>query len=173
MSKTITITLKKSLIKEAVKTDTFITGKSELLNDGSNNAKVYNEQVGDDTFHERKLDRTFRGALGSFKSNLVDFVDPTVGTISDATSGDNVTITMVVSDRFNSSLANTLAELSQDYIINKMITMWWLAIKSELAAQYQSIANESWLSVHRCLTKMAPATSTSDYDSVQGSVTTA
>lgn len=175
MSKTVSFSLKRDLVYEAVKTETYITGKTEIANDGSTNAKVYNEQAGDDTFHERKMARSFRAAIGSLESNLIEFIDPTNGSITDSVSQDQQTITinMVVSDRFNSSLANTLANLSQDYIINQMIALWWVALKPDLAAQYKAFATESWLSVRKCLTKMAPTISQSQYDDIQGTVTTA
>lgn len=172
MSKTITLSLTKSLIFEAVKTDTYITGKVEITTDGSQNAKVYNEQAGDDNFHERKLERTLRGAVGAFESLLTEFVDTSTGSISDdlATATDAFAITIVTSDRFLNGLAQPLASLAQEFIINRMIAQWWTAAKPELSQFYLALSNDNIASVRRCLSKKAPTTSSADYQDVEGTV---
>lgn len=171
---TITLSLNKKLIFEAVKTDTYITGKVEITTDGSQNAKVYNEQAGDDTYHERKLERTLRGAVGSFESLLTEFVDTSTGSISDTLSStsDSFNITINTSDRFLTGLAQPMAALAQEFIINRMIAQWWTAAKPELSNFYLALSNDNIASVRRCLAKKAPATdSTVNYASVTGSAT--
>ena len=49
--KLITLNLKKGLILEAVKTETYITGQAEKTPDGVNNARAFQEQAGDDKYH--------------------------------------------------------------------------------------------------------------------------
>ena len=76
MAKQLTLNLNKKLIIEAVKADTYITGAIDKSADGVKNAALaYNEQAGDDTYHERKLTRTLAGAVGSLEANLAEFVD--------------------------------------------------------------------------------------------------
>lgn len=172
MSKTITLSLNKKLIFEAVKTDTYITGKVEITTDGSQNAKVYNEQAGDDDFHERKLERTLRGSVGAFESLLTEFVDTSTGSISDnlADGNDDFAITIVTSERFLNGLAQPLASLAQEFIINRMIAQWWTAAKPELSQFYLALSNDNIASVRRCLSKKAPTTASADYTDVTGSV---
>lgn len=174
MSKTITLNLNKKLIFEAVKTDTFITGKVEITTDGTQNAKVYNEQAGDDTFHERKLERTLRGAVGAFESLLTEFVDTSAGSITDTLAEADVdgdfTIVIVTSDRFLVGLAQPMASLAQEFIINRMVAQWWTAAKPELSQFYLALSNDNIASVRRCLSKKAPLTSSAEYKDVTGEV---
>lgn len=177
MSKTITLNLNKSLINEAVKTDTFITGKMEQSDDAVKNAsKAFNEQAGDDVYHERKLLRTLRSAVAKFEANMAEFLDSTEGTINDtlanATDHDpSFTITIVVSNRYNSGLAKPLSSLAEEYIINMMDFTWWQAIKPELAKNYLSFAQDSLTHIRLCLSKTAPSASTASYTDVTGEVT--
>lgn len=198
MSKTLTISLNKGLIIDAVKTETFIGGQTEKAVDGSNNAKVYNETAGDEVVHERKLQRTLRGAVGALEAFMVDFVDPS-GTIKTQTTtkdpeDDTKTITtetdtglsvmdnlgtadafniyFAVSDRFNKGLSSAIAQLMQEYIINKMICLWWSAVvdRKNDVQTYMALANESLSSIRKCLQKTAPTPSSASYDDVSGTV---
>lgn len=176
MSKTLTLSLNKKLIIEAVKADTYITGAIDKSADGVKNAALaYNEQAGDDLYHERKLTRTLAGAVGSLEANLAEFVDSSVdGAISDTLanvqeSGD-FTITVKVSDRYNSGLAYPIAQLSQEYIVNKMLYYWWQSIRPALAKDYLSFSAESLTNIRLCLAKKAPATANAYYEDVTGSI---
>ena len=186
--KLITLNLKKGLIFEAVKTDTYLTGQMERTIDGANNARAFTEQAGDDTYHERKLARTLYGAVGRFEVELADFVDTSKGADDGAYSIDNTlsdtaddfTIFFYTSSRFNEGLIKPLSQLAQEYLINKMIAMWWMATKPDLANVYQVYANDSLSSIRKCLTKTSPTvpTTTSDgvitdvpFDSVTGNST--
>ena len=177
MSKTLTLSLNKKLIIEAVKADTYITGAIDKSADGVKNAALaYNEQAGDDTYHERKLTRTLAGAVGSLESDLAEFVDSSVdNSISDTlasagTTGD-FSIVIIVSDRYNSGLAYPIAQLSQEYIVNKMLYYWWQSIKPALAKDYLSFSGESLVNIRKCLAKKAPATESANYEDVTGSIT--
>lgn len=182
MSKVLKVTLDYSLIIEAVKADTFISGQTEKAADGANNAKVFGEIAGDEELHKRKLDRTLRGALGALEAFMVDFVDPsaTIGSsgssISDtlsSTTKDTFDVSFAISDRFNAGLAFAIGQLMQEYIINKMLVLWWAAVvdRRNDVSQYLTLSNESLANIRRCLQKTAPSVATSSYDSVTGAVT--
>jgi hypothetical protein len=170
--KKITLNLKKDLILEAVKTDTYLTGQAEKTVDGANNARSFTEQAGNDKYHERKLMRTLYGAVGRFEVELADFVDSSVGTVvvdnvpiysidNTLSDADNdFTIYFFTSSRFNEGLIKPMCQLAQEYLINKMIAMWWMAIKPDLANTYQVYANDSLASIRKCLTKTSPTTPT-------------
>lgn len=97
MSKTITITIPKNVVVEAVKGDTSITGNVDRSVDAVKNAGVaYNEQAGDDDYHLKKIDRLIRGSVSKFESELVEFADGSAGSISD-TIETNIVINLVVS----------------------------------------------------------------------------
>lgn len=171
--KKITLTLRKDLILEAVRTDTYLTGQSEKTIDGANNARSFTEQAGNDQFHERKLQRTLYGAVGRFEVELADFIDSSIGQYEDPDhpgetyySIDNTltdaeeefTIYFFTSSRFNEGLIKPMSQLAQEYLINKMVAMWWVAMKPDLANVYTVYANESLASIRKCLTKTSPET---------------
>lgn len=176
MSKTITLNLKRDLIIEAVKADTYMTGQIDKSMDAVKNASLaYNEQAGDEQYQERKLIRTLRSAVAKFEANMAEFVDSSNGSISDTLSSTsdsqpNFTITIVVSDRYNSGLANPLSSLAEEYIVNMMDYTWWQSIKPALAKDFFQFAQDSLTHVRLCLTKTAPASSSSDYTDVNGTV---
>lgn len=176
MSKTLTLNLNKGLIIEAVKADTYITGAIDKSTDVVKNAALaYNEQAGDDTYHERKLTRTLAGAVGSLEADLAEFVDSSVeNSITDnlASAGADgaFNITVQVSDRYNSGLAYPIAQLSQEYIVNKMLYYWWQSIKPALAKDYLSFSGESLVNIRKCLAKKAPSTSDANYEDVTGEI---
>lgn len=178
-TKTVTLSLKRSLILEAVKTETYKTGKADTLPDGSTNNRVYNEQAGNDEYHERKLTRTLHGAVAALEAAFTEFVDGATGSILDtlSTGSDNFTISFVTSSRYNDGLSTPLAHLSMEFIINRMTYMWWLPIKPELAQFYLALANANFSDIRATMTKSAPAASTTaggaeiSYDDITGTST--
>lgn len=176
MSKTITLSLNKDLIIEAVKADTYLTGQIDKSGDAVKNASLaYNEQAGDEQYQERKLLRTLRSAVAKFEANMAEFVDSAEGSINDTLSSTTVndpafTITIVVSDRYNNGLAKPLSSLAEEYITNAMLYSWWQSIKPALAKDYFNFAQESLTHIRLCLAKTAPSASAAAYTDVTGTV---
>ncbi len=176
MAKQLTLNLNKKLIIEAVKADTYITGAIDKSADGVKNAALaYNEQAGDDTYHERKLTRTLAGAVGSLEANLAEFVDSATqngitDTLTSAASDGAFQIIIQVSDRYNNGLAYPIAQLSQEYVVNKMLYYWWQSIRPALAKDYLAFSAESLTNIRMCLAKTAPNVSSASYEDVTGSV---
>ncbi len=173
MSKTITLSLKKSLILEAVKADTFQSGQVDKSADPVKNAALaYNEQAGDESYQERKLIRFLRSGLARFAAAMNEFVDSESGsiiyTLSDAS--DSITISVVVSDRYNNGLAQPLSSFAEEYITYTMDYMWWQSIKPTLAKDYFGYAQDTLTQIRLCLAKTAPAASASSYVDVTGTV---
>lgn len=174
MSKNITLQLKKSLIIEAVKADTFLRAQADKSdNPVANAARAYCETAGDENYHERKLLRHLRSGLAKFSTMLNEFVDSENGSITYTLSDSNDTITMVIviSDRYNSGLAQPLASLAEDYIVYNINSDWWQQFKSELSKDYHDRASETLDFVRLCLAKTAPVASSSSYTDVSGTVT--
>ena len=171
MSKTITITIPKAVVVEAVKGDTTITGNVDRSVDAVKNAGVaYNEQAGDDAHHEKKIDRAIRAAVSKFEAEIAEFADGSAGSITDSFS-DNIIITLIVSDRYNGGLANPLSGLAQEYIINMALYTWWISIKPDFAKGFATLASDTLPYVRKCFSKVAPASSASSYNDVTGTVT--
>lgn len=177
MSKTITLNLKRDLILEAVKADTFLKGQVDKAVDPvKNSALAYNEQAGDEQYQERKLIRTLRSAVAKFEANMSEFIDSASGSINDtlaaATDANPAfTITIIVSDRYNNGLAKPLSSLAEEYIINMMDYNWYQSINPSLAKDYIAFAQDSLTHIRLCLSKTAPAASASSYTDVNGEVT--
>lgn len=169
------LTLHAKDIKLAVKADTYITGQIDKSVDMEKNAALaYNEQAGDESYHEVKLYRTMRAAVSKFEASMAEYVEASSqessveDTLTSATE-DEFTISFTVGSRYNGAFSNPIASLAQEYIINIMLYSWWQSIKPSLAKDYLDFANGNLLDIRRCLSKTAPDTSLSTYGDVAGS----
>ena len=166
---TLTITVPKAAVVEAVKGDTYITSSVDRGADSVKNAGIaYNEAAGDDSHHEKKIERLIKGAVSKFAAELSEFVDTASGSIT-TTISTNITITMTVTGRYQSGLANPLSGIAQDYIVNMSLYGWWMSIKPEMAKNFAALAQDALIYVRKCFAKTAP-TSSADPTSASGSV---
>lgn len=162
---TLRLTLHAAIIAEAVKADTYITGQIDKSADMVKNAALaFNEQAGDETYHENKLLRTMKDAVGKLEASMVEYMETSdsSATISDtlASLTGDFTITITVNSRLNQGIVTTLSVLAESYIINTMLYYWWQPIKPALAKDYLGFATENLVDIRRCLAKSAPATTT-------------
>jgi hypothetical protein len=176
MSKQLTLNLNASEIKLAVKSDSYITGQIDKSADMVKNAALaYNEQAGNEQYHEMKLYRTMRGALAKLEGQIAEYVetsDPNA-TISDNLSSSTdgqFWIKITVGNRTSGAFSNTMGYLAQEYIINMMLYTWWQPIKPALAKDYIGFATDNLIDIRRCLAKSAPAAGSATYDDISGKV---
>lgn len=175
MAKTITLSLQKDLIMEAVKAETYDTGRISKSTDPVKNAPaVLSQQAGGEQHQERQMLRYLKASIGKFEAQMVEFLDAGNGTIGNTLSANSssFTITMVVSDRYNSGLASPMSSLCEDYLINMMMFTWWNSRDQKFASQFVLNAQDSIDHIRLCLAKTAPAPSSSSYTDVTGNVTT-
>jgi len=168
---TLTITVSKAAVVEAIKGDTYITSSVDRGADSVKNAGVaYNEAAGDDQHHEKKIDRMIKGAMSKFAAELSEFVDTgSGGSISATIANSNIVITMTVTSRYQQGLAGPLSGIAQDYIVNMSLYGWWMSIKPELAKNFAALAQDALIYVRKCFAKTAP-TATGDPTSATGVV---
>lgn len=171
---TLTITLDKAAVIEAVKGDTYITSSVDRGADSVKNAGVaYNEAAGDDAHHDKKIERFIKSAVSKFAAELAEFIDTASGgsiTTSIPTSATgNITIALTVTSRYNSGLADPLSGIAQEYIVNMTLYGWWMSIKPELAKNFAALATDALIYVRKCFAKTAP-TATASQTSATGSV---
>lgn len=173
MAKTLKLTLKKSLIIEAAKADTYQTALMEKSEDPVRNAaKAYVMSAGDENFHERKLLRLLRSGLAMFAAAMNEFVDSEDGSIvyDLRDSVDDITIMLKVSDRYNNGLSQPLSSFAEDFIVYNIDFVWWQSLDSALAKDYLSYSQNTLTYIRLCLAKTAPKTSQSSYADVTGEV---
>lgn len=175
MAKTIVLSLQKDLIMEAVKAETYDTGRITKASDPVKNAPtVLSEQAGGEQHQERQMLRSLKQAIAKFEAQMVEFLDAGNGTINNTLSGTQsaFTITMVVSDRYNNGLADPMSSLCEDYLINMMLFTWWNSRNQNFAKTFVINAQDSVDHIRLCLAKTAPTASSASYTDVTGNVTT-
>lgn len=174
--KTITLSLDRALIIQAVKDDTFITGQIDKSADAVKNAQLaFNEQAGDEEHHERKMLRTLRTAVSKFEADMMEFVDSSNGSIDDTlanTTAENTAfvITINVPDRYNSGQAKPLSSMAFEFIVNQMLYAWWQSVKPALAKDYLTFSQDSLMHIRLCLAKSAPTAANANYTDITGTV---
>ena len=129
--KTIQLTILRSTIIDAVKSETLITSNADRAADEKATRLAYQEAIGDDDFVERKLERDMLTAAEELKTFFSDYVMQNKQSTADNAvmldMSDNAAVKyrMLLSDRFNDSYVDSLARLGSDFIKNKMLMLWW------------------------------------------------
>ena len=161
--KTIVLSILRSVIMEAVKSETFIKGLADKSADERASLLAYQESAGDEDFHERKLNKTMTEAADTLSTYLGDYLS----TETNQKTGDNaividhsdaarITIKIKVSDRFNESYTDSLARLSSKFIETRMLVLWWNPINPNQAKIYENNEANVLLDIKRCFNKIAP-----------------
>lgn len=162
----IRITINKPLVIESVKNETFHKGQMDKTLATANQsgapaiAVAYHEQAGDETYHERILDRGFFSNLGELKTYFTEYLTASGQTagdnVTETTEGNNIILTLSVTDRFNTSFTDPLAKLCAEYITNAMLMDWWRPVNKEQSALYATFMNRNLTAINRCFIKTAP-----------------
>lgn len=169
--KNITLTLVISVIMEAVKAETHIKGRVDKALDDKAAALAYNEEAGDDTFHERKLYRTMHTSLARLKTIIGDYLDnyanrPADNIVTTVDSdNDAITIRLQVTDRFNTAFSEPLAKLCSKFIEDHMLWLWWGTFNVKQAEFYKVLFEVDINDIMACFNKTAPAVPSTSYTS--------
>lgn len=171
MNETIKLTLIKPLIIESVKNETFQKGKFDKSVDQKAVTAAYVEQAGNEAYHERILQRSLYTSLEELKTHLSDYLSSNGGStgtndISTTESGDNIILSLVVSDRFNKGYTDSLARLSSKYIEESMLMDWWRPVNEKQSAIYANFVERDLAAIKRCFNKTAPTAPTVPYTTV-------
>ena len=174
MAKTLTLNLQRDLIIEAVKAETFDTGRITKAGDPVKDAPLgMSQQAGGEQHQERQLLRSLKTAVAKFEAQMGEFLDAAAGSISNTLSLEQspFTIVMVVNDRYNDGMVNPMSDLCESFLINTMLFSWWNARNQQFSQQYAVNALDDIQHLRLCLAKVAPAASSFDYTDVTGTVT--
>ena len=168
-NKTLTIEILRSVIIDAVKTDTHIKGTIDKSLDDKASRYSYNETAGDEAHHLRKLDRTITASAENLVAEISDMLSGNTEITPDYSDEAKIKISVGVDARFNTSFASTLARLSSEYITNYVLVLWFGAITNgqNQVQFYSQLASAYLNSIRKCFNKVAPPAPTKKDDSEQ------
>lgn len=161
MSKNIKIQIIHSLALNSAKNETYQKGVVDKAVDPKLITAAFHEQAGNEKYHEAMLGRSMFSQIEVLKTFFADYLtgggnvaeDATI----DSTETDGVTeILLKVSDRFNNGYVKTLARMSQKFVEDRMVYLWWLSVSKEFAAIYNTAAEEDRTVIMNCFHKTAP-----------------
>ena len=160
MDQTIHITLVKSVIINSVKNETFLRGQVIKAADQKLITEAYHEQAGDEAYQEAILNRGLYTNLEELKTHFSDYLTSSGQSSADNIytdeEGDNIVISLLVSDRFNTGYTTSLARLSSKYIEEAMLMDWWKPINEKQSALYAQFVERDLQAIKRCFNKTAP-----------------
>ena len=160
--KTIQLTLLRSTIIDAVKSETLITSNADRAADEKASRLAYHEAVGDDLYIERKLERDMLTAAEELKTFFSDYAVQGRQTTADnavlldMSDSSAVKYRMFLSDRFNDAFVDSLARLGSDYIKNKMLMLWWENINPQRAEIFLNLSDKTLTPIMRCFNRLPP-----------------
>lgn len=159
-----------SLIIERAKNETFLKGKIDKATAQNAEPLAYHEQMGDDTFHERKAQAALIAGLESVKTILSDYLEPHGFTVADnaishsiSEANDTLDIILYVADRFNDSYTDTLAKVIGEYISDYIIEDWYRVVNPNQSNLYTQKLARDTISIQRCFNKTPPKVPTIPY----------
>lgn len=161
MSKTIKIQILHGLAISSAKNETYQKGVVDKAVDSKLVAAAFHEQAGNEAYHEAMLKRFLFTQIEKLKTYFADYLtgeglqaeDATI----DSTEDNGVTeILLSVSDRFNDGYVKTLARLSQKYVEDRMIHLWWVPVSKDFATLYAGVAEDDMAAILNCFHKTAP-----------------
>lgn len=161
--KTIQLIMLRSTILDAVKSETFITSNADRATDDKAARLSYHEAIGDEDYVMRKMERNMLTAAEELKTFMSDYARGSKQNTADNAilldMSDDAAIKyrMVMSDRFNDALTDSLARLGSSFISNKMLMLWWNAFNQNRAATYFDLSEKNLVSIQRCFNKIPPA----------------
>ena len=161
MNLTISLTINKPLVIQSVKNETFLKGQIDKADKDNLITTAYHEQAGDEAYQEAILNRGFFTNLEELKTHFSDYLTSTGQSAGDNIysdeEGDNIIISLVVSDRFNTGYTSSLARLSSKYIEEAMLMDWWKPINEKQSSLYAQFVERDLQAIKRCFNKTAPS----------------
>ena len=161
MSKNINIQIFHELAINSAKNETFQKGVIDKAVDQKLISMAFHEQAGNEAYHEAMLRRYMFSQIELLKTHFADYLTGDGNIAEDATvSGEETngvtSLLLTVSDRFNNGYVKSLARLSQKFVEDRMVYLWWHSVSKDFAAIYAAAAQEDLAAIMQCFTKTAP-----------------
>lgn len=162
MSKTIKIQIIHALAIKSAKDETYQKGVVDKAVDPKLIKAAFHEQAGNEAYHEAMLKRYMFTQIEKLKTYFSDYLTGDGNIAEDATiSGTEENgvseIVLKVSDRFNNGYVKSLARLSQKYVEDRMVHLWWVPVSKDFATLYAQVAEDDLVAIMGCFHKTAPA----------------
>lgn len=162
MSKTIKIQILHALAMNSAKNETFQKGVVDKAVDAKLIQAAFHEQAGNEQYHEAMLGRYMFSQIELLKTFFVDYLTGDGNIAEDATIDSTEIdgaseIVLNVSDRFNNGYVKSIARLSQKFVEDRMIYLWWHSVSKDFAAIYANAAEEDKAALMNCFNKTAPS----------------
>ena len=163
MSKVIKVQILHELAINSAKNETYQKGIVDKAVDPKLITAAFHEQAGNEAYHEAMLSRSMLTQIELLKTFFSDYLTGDGNVAEDATISSEeekngfTDILLNVSDRFNTGYVKTLARLSQKFVEDRMIYLWWLSVSKEFAAIYATAAEEDKAGIMACFNKTAPS----------------
>ena len=159
----IKITLIQSLITNSVKNETFLRGNVTKATNPQLTETAFHTQAGDEQYHEDILARAMFTQAERLKTWFSEYLTEHGNTaddplISSEERDGTIDILLRVSDRFNVGYTKTIARLSQKYVEDRMLHLWYAAtdIDEKKAAVYLQLAEDDLAGIKSCFKKVPP-----------------
>lgn len=156
----VTLTLYKSELLFSVKNDTHIIAQGLFNNDASAKAS-FGVQVDNDA-DVKKMMRSMQSGAQEVKNIISYFIQNTSSSAANnaqltmSNDDDAITLTLSLSDRFNTAFVEPLTLHCHNYIVNRMLRDWFLATRKELAADYNTLMQEAANNIQSSFFKLPP-----------------
>lgn len=118
------------------KDETYLSARSVLAVEVSNQNGRYEMQADERATHERKLLNSISSAVYGLKAELNEYI--VNGDIDE--SKDEIQIVINIYDAFRSERLGAIKELFSNYIAKRVISEWWKANYPNMSSQYDELA---------------------------------
>lgn len=159
----IKITLIQSLIINSVKNETFLRGNVAKATNPQLTETAFHTQAGDEQYHEDILARAMFSQAERLKTWFSEYLTARGNTAEDALISSEekdgtIDIMLRVSDRFNTGYTKTIARLSQKYVEDRMLHLWYAATDPDekKSAIYMQLAEDDLVGIKKCFAKTPP-----------------
>ena len=117
------------------KDDTYLSARSALAVEVSNQEGRYEMQADERATHERKLLKSVSNAVYGLKAELNEYLIS--GDVDD--SKDEISFSINIYDAFRDERLESLKALFGNYIVKRVISEWWKANYPSFAQQYDEL----------------------------------
>lgn len=143
--KTLDLRISRGDIVLRAKDDTYLSARSALAVELSNQDGRYEMQADERATHERKLLQSVNDAVSGLKAELNEYL--VSGNVDE--EKDEVALTVSIYDGFRSERENVIKVLFTNYIAKRVISEWWKANYPSFAPQYDELTLQALAELKR------------------------